>query len=118
MKNKNVHLNIPLEVIKLIVAQLPQEDKQEVVEILVEEKKPLEEKKRKKKLEFKGFLKGMKADEEDFTQAEKELFKQFEKEGEPKNTVYASLPKTNISFAEFKSLRKELSSSWESKWDL
>jgi hypothetical protein len=70
MKNHSVQLNIPLDVIKLIVAQLPSYQKQEVVEILVEEKQT-----KPQKTLLKRLLKGLVADENDFTLAKRELFK-------------------------------------------
>lgn len=30
--------------------------------------------------------------------------------------IYGSIPKTNLSFVDFKKLRKALSSSWEDEW--
>lgn len=35
-----------------------------------------------------------------------------------KKTLYGSLPKTNLSYSDFKRIRKETSSSWQTKWNM
>lgn len=49
----------------------------------------------------------------------KEAVSDLAKNGEKTSkTLYGSLPKTNLSYSDFKKIRKETSSSWESKWNM
>lgn len=41
-----------------------------------------------------------------------------EKQKKSAKTLFGSLPKTDLSFADFKQIRKELSSSWQDKWNM
>jgi len=62
-------ISLPLELIKLMVAQLPDEGKKEVAKVLVKPKKVSSPK------SLKGFLKGLVVKDQDFEEAEKSLFR-------------------------------------------
>lgn len=69
MNNQLIKLQLPLDLIKLMVAQLPLEGKKEVAKVLTEPEKipPLKS--------LKGFLKGLVVQDQDFEEAEKSLFR-------------------------------------------
>lgn len=67
----DIHLPIPIDVIKLMMARLTEAEKKEILKVLISSHTLSV----KRKETLRGFLKGLNTKENDFQEAEKSLFK-------------------------------------------